>query len=223
VEHIAKYLDNPRKTAQKREYTSYIGTLDGVRVTVISTGIGGPSTAIAIEELVMLGVKTFIRIGTSGGIDTAVKAGDIVVATAAVRQEGTGLEYLPAIFPAAADFTVTRALVDAAEKSGKTFHTGIIQSKDSFYGQHEPERMPVASQLIALWESYKRAGVLVSEMECATLFLLGSALKVRTGAVLLCVWNPERHKTMGDSSESQTVEPLFKLTVEAIRKLIKAG
>jgi len=219
TEAIASRLDNPRFVASNREYVSYLGTLGGARVNVISTGIGGPSTAIAVEELCKLGVKNFIRLGTCGGIDLSVKAGDVIIASAAVRQEGTGSEYLPLAFPAAADFETTRALADAAKALNIPHHIGIIQSKDSFYGQHEPERMPVYSQLLSQWETYKRAGVLGSEMECATLFLLGSALRVRTGAALLCVWNAERREELGDVSECHDTEVLYGLAVEAIKKM----
>ena len=220
VEAVASRLCNPRFVASNREYASYLGTLDGVRVNVVSTGIGGPSTAIAVEELTKLGVKNFIRIGTCGGINLSVKAGDVIIASAAVRQEGTGLEYLPLAFPAAADFETARALADAAAALKIPRHIGIVQSKDSFYGQHEPERMPVSSQLLSQWEAYKRTGVLASEMECAALFLLGSALDVRTGAALLCVWNAERRKELNDNSECHNTEILYDLAVDAIKRML---
>ena len=142
-EKIARYFDEPKQIAQNREYTLWTGKLDGVPVAVCSTGIGGPSAAIALEELVECGADTFIRVGTSGGIVDEVCGGDIVIATAAIRQEGTSREYLPIEFPAAADFSVVSALRDAAVKLGLTHHIGVIQSKDSFYGEIRPAKVTV--------------------------------------------------------------------------------
>jgi len=144
-EKIAKHFDNPVKIASKREFTTYSGYLDGVKVSVTSTGIGGPSASIAIEELVELGCDTFIRVGTCGGMDPKVRGGDCVVVTGAVRHEGTSREYAPIEFPAVADFAVTTALVKAANLLGYTYHTGVVHNKDSFYGQHSPASMPVSS------------------------------------------------------------------------------
>ena len=142
-EKIAAYLDDPVLVMQNREYTTYTGSLDGIKVSVTSTGIGGASASIAIEELVRCGADTFIRVGTCGGMQLEVKSGDLVVATGAVRMEGTTREYAPIEYPAVADFTVTTALVDACRKLGAEFHTGVVQCKDAFYGQHCPELMPV--------------------------------------------------------------------------------
>ena len=139
-EKIAAYLDAPQLVADVREYTTYTGLLDGVQVGVTSTGIGGPSAAIAMEELVRCGADTFLRVGTCGGIDVSVKSGDLVIASGAVRMEGTSREYAPIEFPAVADFAVTRALADAAQELGFPFHLGVVQCKDSFFGQHEPEK-----------------------------------------------------------------------------------
>ena len=139
---IAQYFDNPVLIADNREYITYTGTLDGVKVSVTSTGIGGPSASIAMEELYRCGADTFVRIGTCGGMQTEIKSGDIVIATAAVRMEGTSREYAPIEYPAVANLDVTNALVEAAKEKGFIYHTGVVQSKDSFYGQHEPEAMP---------------------------------------------------------------------------------
>ena len=141
---IAQYFDNPVLIADNREYVTYTGTLDGVKVSVTSTGIGGPSASIAMEELYRCGADTFIRIGTCGGMQLDVKSGDVVVATGAIRMEGTSREYAPMEFPAVADITVTNALMEAAAKKGYPFHTGVVQCKDAFYGQHEPETKPVS-------------------------------------------------------------------------------
>ena len=159
-----------------REYVTYTGALLGERVSVVSTGIGGPSAAIAMEELCNLGVHTFIRVGTCGGIKLDVQSGDIVVASGAVRMEGTSREYAPIEYPAVPDFDVTCALVQAAKNLGLPTHTGVVHCKDSFYGQHSPHRMPVSYELENKWEAWKRLGVLASEMESAALFTVAAAL-----------------------------------------------
>jgi uridine phosphorylase len=194
VEQIAAYLDQSVKIAQNREFVTYTGTLLGEKVSVCSTGIGGPSAAIAMEELVKCGADTFIRVGTCGGISEKPEAGDLILASAAVRQEGTSLHYMPVEFPAVADTDVLFSLRKAAGQLNKKFHTGIVQSKDSFYGQHEPDRMPVSEELLGKWKAWKQAGVLASEMETAALFVTASVLHVRCGAVYLMIWNQERDK-----------------------------
>ena len=152
-EIIAKYLDSFHFVASNREYTTWSGTLSGEKVLVTSTGIGGPSAAIAMEELCAIGVKTFIRVGTCGGINMNVKASDVVIPTSAVRHDGTSREYAPIEYPAAADFEVVRALVDSAQELGERWHTGVVQCKDSFYGQHNPGRMPISYELLGMEET----------------------------------------------------------------------
>ena len=163
-------------------------------VLVCSTGIGGPSTAIAVEELAACGAHTFLRVGTCGGIDLAVMGGDLVVATGAVRQEGTTLHYMPLEYPAVADFDVVDALRLGAQSTGANVHVGVVQSKDSFYGQHEPGRMPVAPELEYKWNAWKKAGVLCSEMESAALFVVSAVLGLRAGALFAVLWNQERRQ-----------------------------
>ena len=220
-EKIAKYFDNPRLVAQNREYTTYTGTLDGEPVSVTSTGIGGPSAAIAIEELTAIGADTFIRVGTCGGINMKVKSSDLVIATGAVRMEGTSREYAPIEFPAVADFTVTQALTAAAEKLGQAWHTGVVQCKDSFYGQHSPGRMPVSYELLNKWEAWKRLGVLASEMESAAIFTVASALGVRCGTVLNVVWNQERKAAGFFELDDTDTERGIVTAIEALRILIR--
>ncbi|MBQ1703599.1 MAG: uridine phosphorylase, partial [Oscillospiraceae bacterium] len=183
-EKIARYFASPRLVGQNREYTTYTGTLDGVPVSVTSTGIGGASAAIAMEELTKIGADTFIRVGTCGGINMKVRSSDVVIATGAIRMEGTSREYAPIEYPATADYGVTRALTDAAEALGYNWHAGVVQCKDSFYGQHSPEKSPVSYELLAKWEAWKKLGVLASEMESAALFTVAAALGVRCGTVL---------------------------------------
>lgn len=218
---IAKYLDNPVLVADNREYVTYTGMLNQVKVSVTSTGIGGPSAAIAMEELCRCGADTFVRIGTCGGMQTNVKSGDIVVATGAVRMEGTSKEYAPIEFPAVADLSVTNALVKAAESKGYPFHTGVVQCKDSFYGQHEPEQKPVGYELLQKWEAWKRLGCLASEMESAALFVAASSLRVRVGSCFLVIANQEREKAGLDNPIVHDTDMAIRIAVEAIRRLIR--
>ncbi len=218
---IAKYFDDPVFVADNREYVTYSGTLDGVRVSVTSTGIGGPSASIAMEELYRCGADTFVRIGTCGGIQTEVKSGDLVVATGAVRMEGTSREYAPIEYPAVPNLAVTQALVHAAERKGAAVHAGVVQCKDAFYGQHEPEKMPVSYELLNKWEAWKQLGCLASEMESAALFIVASHLHVRVGSCFLVMANQEREKLGLYNPVVQDTDLAIQVAVEAIRNLIR--
>lgn len=220
-EKIAKHFDNAKLVADSREYITYTGFLEGERVSVTSTGIGGPSASIAMEELVKCGADTFIRVGTCGGMDLEVKGGDIVVATGAIRMEGTSREYAPIEFPAVADLDVTNALVSSAKALGYIYHAGVVQCKDAFYGQHEPQRMPVSYELLNKWESWKRLGCKASEMESAALFIVARHLRVRCGSACLVVGNQERQEAGLENSIVHDTESAIKVAVEAIRRLIK--
>lgn len=222
VEYLASFLENPTFLASKREFVSYAGTLLGEKVGVLSTGIGGPSAAIAATEAVKCGAHTLIRIGTAGGIKTDVKGGDTVIASSAVRQEGTSDHYAPKEYPAAADFAVTEALVNAAREENTSYHVGVIQSKDSFYGQHEPEKSPVSGELLSKWEAYLKLGVLCSEMECAAIFTVSASLGVRAGALLHIMWNKDRRKLSLPDDDSHDMEETAKCLISALKKLIEA-
>ena len=219
-ESIARYFDDPVHVQTNREYTTYTGTLLGEKVSVVSTGIGGPSAAIAMEELCNLGCHTFVRVGTCGGIKLEVQSDDVVVATGAVRMEGTSREYAPLEWPAVPDFAVTQALVQAAQNLGKPWHAGVVQCKDSFYGQHSPARMPVSYELEQKWEAWKRLGVLASEMESAALFAVAAARGVRCGSVFHVIWNQEREKAGLDQKESHDTSAAIRVGVEALKLLI---
>ena len=208
--------------ADSREFVTYTGYLEGEKVSVTSTGIGGPSASIAMEELVQCGADTFVRVGTCGGIDLDVKGGDIVIATGAVRMEGTSREYAPIEYPAVADLEVANALVAAAKELGFTYHTGVVQCKDAFYGQHEPERMPVSYELLNKWEAWKRLGCLASEMESAALFVVASHLRVRAGSCFLVLANQEREKLGLENPVVHDTDKAIQVAVEAIRELIRA-
>ena len=220
-EKIAKHFDNPVLVADQREYVTYTGYLDGVKVSVTSTGIGGPSAAIAMEELVKCGADTFVRVGTCGGMDINVKGGDVVVATGAIRAEGTSKEYAPIEFPAVANLDVTNALVKASKDLNKTYHAGVVQCKDSFYGQHSPDLMPVSYDLNNKWNAWLRCGCLASEMESAALFIVASYLRVRAGSVFLVVANQERAKAGMDDIQVHDTEVAIEVAIQSLRNLIK--
>ena len=219
---IAAHFDNAKLVSQNREFTVYTGYLLGEKVTVCSTGIGGPSAAIAIEELHNIGADTFIRIGTCGGIDLDVRSGDVVIATGAVRYEHTSREYAPIEFPAVPDFDVTTALVQAAKNLHMPYKVGVVQCKDSFYGQHDPKRMPVSYELLNKWEAWKRLGVKASEMESAAMFVITSALRCRSGACFHVIWNQEREAAGLDQDMTENTGAAINTAVEAIKLLIAA-
>ena len=221
-EAIAAQFDDARLVSQNREYTVYTGMLLGEKVSVCSTGIGGPSAAIAMEELIHIGAHTFVRVGTCGGMSAKVRAGDVVIATGAIRMEGTSREYAPIEFPAVPDFSVLYALVQAAEGLQYPYHAGVVQCKDSFYGQHSPETMPVAAVLQYKWEAWKRLGALASEMESAALFTVAAARDVRCGAVFSALWNQEREKAGLDQDEVFDTARAITVGVEALKRLIAA-
>lgn len=218
---IASYFDDAVHVGQNREYNIYTGSLLGEAVSVASTGIGGPSSAIAMEELFALGTHSFLRIGSCGGIRLDVQSGDVVIATGAVRQEGTSREYAPLEFPAVPHHDLLCALVDTAKDLKLSWHAGVVQCKDSFYGQHEPHRMPVAAELEQKWEAWKRLGVLASEMESAALFTVASALGARCGSLFQVVWNQEREKAGLDQRENHAMDAAIRLCVEGLKLLIQ--
>lgn len=226
VPKIAAKLDNARLIASNREYTTYTGYLDGEMVSVCSTGIGGPSAAIAVEELIKCGADTFIRVGTSGGINLKVVGGDLLIASAAVRSEGTSHEYIPENYPAAADFYVTRALKDAADElssdeDGNRCHVGVVHSKDNFYGEIDPDDTAAAAKLRSAWEGYLKCGCLTSEMEAAAIFSVALLRGVRAGAVLTALWNVERTNAGLPDKRCESSERAINCAIGAIRRLIR--
>ena len=219
-EKIAKYFDDAKLVADRREFTTYTGYLNGVKVSVTSTGIGGPSASIAMEELVKIGAKYFIRVGTCGGMDLDVKSGDLVIATGAIRMEGTSKEYAPIEFPAVANYDIVTALINSAKKLDLPYHVGVVECKDSFYGQHSPELMPVNYELQNKWNAWLKLGCLASEMESAALFIVASYLKVKVGSIFLVVANQEREKRGLENPVAHDTELAIKTAVEAIKNLI---
>lgn len=219
---IAQHFDNPVHVGMNREYNIWSGYLLGEKASVCSTGIGGPSASIAMEELANIGADTFIRIGTCGGIHLDVKPGDVVVASGAVRFEHTSLEYAPIEFPAVADFEITAALKNASEELGYQTHVGVVQCKDSFYGQHSPESSPVSYELLQKWESWKRLGVKASEMESAALFVVAAARNVRCGSCFHVIWNQEREKAGLFMPMTEDTSGAVTVGIAAMKKIIAA-
>lgn len=183
---IASFFDDAKLIAHKREHKTWVGTLNGVRVAVTSTGMGCPSAAIAVEELIKAGADTFIRLGTAGRVNEASKSTELdgVICNAAVRDEGTTLHYVPAEYPAVANRHVVDALVKAAQAKGKNFLEGIAQTKDSYYGQHEPQNMPVEHRLKERWQAWERSGVVCSEMESSAIFVISSIRGARAASIM---------------------------------------
>lgn len=221
VGKIAKYLENPKKIGVNREYTAYLGSINGEKVLIISTGMGGPSTAICIEELKNIGIEYLIRVGTCGGMQQDVLPGDIIIPTGAIRQEGTSKEYVPIEFPAVPDYDLVDALRSSVEKLEYNYHLGVVHCKDSFYGQHQPERMPVGYELKNKWDAWIKAGALASEMETATLFTVGSTLRMKTAAVLLVIWNQELDNAGVNFNTKYDTESEIKVAINAIKTIIK--
>lgn len=218
---IASYFDKAEFIASNREFTTYTGSIAGTKVSVTSTGIGGPSAAIAMEELVKLGAHTFIRVGTCGAVQEVLDPGTLVIPTGAIRKDGTGREYVSVEFPAVADFTLLTALKEAAERLSHSYCMGIVECKDSYYGQHESERMPVGNMLKEKWEIWKMAGALASEMESSTLFVVASVLHVRCASVLLLYRNREREKRLNTGAvRSERIQETIETAIEAMRSVI---
>ena len=174
VEHVARFLDDVQPLAYNREFRSLRGWYQGIEVLVLSTGIGGPSAAIAIEELHRIGVTTLIRIGSCGALQAPMQLGDLVIATAAVRDEGTSQIYVPSGYPACADSGLVHCLQTQAQRLQFPTHSGYVRSHDSFYTDHEAE-------LTAKWAAF---GILAADMETAPLMVIGALRGMRTASVL---------------------------------------
>lgn len=216
AELIAGLLDDARHVATNREYTTYTGTYRGMPVSVTSTGIGCPSAAIAIEELTSVGAKTLIRTGTSGSMSPDVGPGEVIVGTAAIREEGTGTSYLPIEFPAVADLDLTYCLRAAAETLGLPVRVGVLHSKDSFYSHRDPDRLPVAQEMRGKRAAWMAGGALASEMETSTLFVLGSMLRVRTGSICLVASSQDASTRLTPEESERLVEKVVTAALDAL-------
>lgn len=217
---IAAFLDDAELVGDNREFTTYTGYLNGEKVSICSTGIGGPSAAICMEELVACGAHTFIRVGTCGGMQLDVKGGDVVVATGAIRMDGTSKEYAPIEFPAVANIEVTNALNEACKNLKQPYHTGVVQCKDAFYGQHRPETLPNGRELLDKWDAWLMLDTKASEMESSTLFIVAQYLKVRCGSCFLVIANQERESQGLENIQIHDTSIAIKVAVEAMKLLI---
>ena len=217
---IAEYFDNAVLVGDNREFVTYTGYLNGVKVSCTSTGIGGASASIALEELVKCGAKKFIRVGTCGGMDIDVKGGDVVIATGAIRFEGTSKEYCPIEYPAISDLEITNALIKASQKLKVNYKYGVVQCKDAYYGQHNPELLPNHKELLEKWDAWIKMGCVASEMESAALFIVGAYLKVKVGSVFLVVANQERDRLGLDNPVVFDVDLPIKVAIEALKDII---
>ena len=223
-EKIAAYFDNPVKVQSNREYTTYTGTLLGEKVSVCSTGIGGPSAVIAMEELHNIGADTFIRVGTCASTCADVQCGDIVVVSGSVRMDGTSLHYLPMEFPAVPSYQLLKALEESSVSLG--FHTtvGVSITKDSFYTQAEPETKPVSDDLIRRWQSYVRGGAVCTSMEESILVSVGSSLGIRTASILVSATNFDGSVSKRNSADVYPTDSIQKpilSAIEALRRIIR--
>jgi uridine phosphorylase len=215
---IAKHLDGAREVAFSREYRTFTGTVDGIAVSAMSSGMGGPSVAIGVEELHELGVHTLLRVGTCGALQPGVKMGDLVIALAAVRSEGTSDGYVPREYPAVASLHMVNALVEAAEAAKAPFHVGLMRSVDALYSDLLPANMP-RPELKAELDMWTKAGVIGNDMEASTLFVVSRIRGMRAGTICLCV--DEVGAGEIHHLDPSYMDRMLKVAVDAIRLLIK--
>jgi uridine phosphorylase len=214
VPKIASYLDNAKPVAQNREYTTYTGDVDGIKVSVTSTGIGCPSAAIAVEELAKVGADTFIRVGTAGTLQEDVNLGDLVISTGSVRDDGTSRQYLPESVPAVPDFPLTMALWEAAAKLGFPAHLGVTQTKDAFFTEEDDPALPRYDEIRLMWEAYRKANVLASSMESAAIFSVAMIRRLRAAEILAIIGATFSDKPI---IKKVGIEEAIKTSIEAIR------
>lgn len=221
VPRIAAYMDNAKKIAQNREHTTYEGYINGIRVLVTSTGMGGPSAIICLEELSKLGADTFIRIGTCASVSPKVRRGDIVIPNGAVRMEGTSSHFLPMEYPAVPDYFLVRKLEAAAIELGYRYNVGVSITKDSFYTQMEPETRPIGPELKFRWDSYEKGGATSTSMECAPLFIAGGSLGVRVATVMVSAANYKNYSNDDKDYPADTEKLAIITGIEGMKKVIE--
>ncbi len=214
VPKIAAYLDDAKEVASNREYTTYTGKVDGIKISVTSTGIGCPSAAIAVEELARVGADTFIRVGTAGSLQEHVKLGDLVISTATVRDDGTSLQYLPVSVPAVSDFQLTMALWEGAKKLGYKAHLGVSQTKDAFFTEEDDPSLPRYETIKEAWQAYQKANVLASSMEAAAIFSVAMIRRLRAAEILAIIGSTFKGKMI---IKKVGIEEAIKTSIEAIK------
>jgi len=223
VEKIANLMDNPEFLASSREYTLFRGVLDGKTVIVCSTGIGGPSTSIAVEELAQLGIRTFLRVGTTGAIQPHINVGDMIVTTGSVRLDGASLHFAPMEFPAVADFDVATAMKQAVVEEGATVHTGVTASSDTFYpGQERYDTFSgrVVKRFQGSMQEWQDMGVLNFEMESATLLTMCASSGLRAGCVAGVIVNRTQKEIPDHALLKATEMRSIKVVVDAARRML---
>lgn len=221
TEKIAAYFDNPKEIAYNREFRTFVGELDGVKVAVTSTGIGGPSAAIAVEELHQCGADTMLRVGTCASTSEKVSLGDVVIPNGAVRMEGVSTHYLPIEYPAVPDFQVVKAVEQAAQKLEFPYNVGVTITKASFYTQTTPETKPVWPELVYKWQAYEKGGATSTSMECSALFCVGASLGIRTSSVMISATNFGEYSNDADDYPSGWEERAIEVGIEAMKIMIR--
>mgnify|MGYP000630133337 FL=1 len=221
TEKIAAYFDNPKEIAYNRDFRTFVGELDGVKVAVTSTGIGGPSAAIAVEELHQCGADTMLRVGTCASTSEKVSLGDVVIPNGAVRMEGVSTHYLPIEYPAVPDFQVVKAVEQAAQKLEFPYNVGVTITKASFYTQTTPETKPVGPELVYKWQAYEKGGATSTSMECSVLFCVGASLGIRTSSVMISATNFGEYSNDADDYPSGWEERAIEVGIEAMKIMIR--
>ncbi len=211
------YLSSPQEVAKNREYWTFKGRYNGVEVGICSTGIGCPAASIALEELIRIGCRVFIRVGTAGAIDPTLRAGDLVILTATVRDDGTSKQYVPVQYPAVADPEIVIQLAAAARRRGVSHRIGIGHCKDAFYSEF-PQMTTDPESTRRHWETLKRARVIATEMESAALFVIGQLRGVRVGTVCVIVGEP-----IENEAKIAGIPPLDSLVYVALDALTSFG
>ncbi|GIU46813.1 uridine phosphorylase [Shewanella algidipiscicola] len=223
VKRIAELMDQPTFLASHREYTSYLAYIDGKPVVICSTGIGGPSTSIAVEELAQLGVDTFLRVGTTGAIQPHVNVGDVIVTQASVRLDGASLHFAPMEFPAVANFECTTAMVAATREAGIEPHIGITASSDTFYpGQERYDTVSgrVTSRFAGSMKEWQAMGVLNYEMESSTLFTMCASQGWRAGCIAGVIVNRTQQEIPDEATMKKTETSAVSIVVATAKKLL---
>lgn len=215
VEKIAGLLEKSVFLVSNREFTSYAGYLEDCRVTIISTGTGGPSTAIVVEELHRLGVHTIVYVGTCSTLQPQIKNGSLIIPYGVVRGGGTAHEYLPPWYPAVPHPEVFQALLQCAQKSQNSVYVGITHAKDAFF-REDPALMPDSEGVKNYWKVLRKANVLSSEMAGDTLFVIGSLRGIRAGAIFSAIGSAEGAPFAETGSDAA-----IQVGVDALRLLIR--
>lgn len=223
VPKIAAEMKNAVQLASHREYNVYLAELDGTPVVVCSTGIGGPSTSIAVEELAQCGVRTFLRVGTTGAIQSDVNVGDMIVSTGSVRLDGASLHFAPLEFPAVANFEVATAMKEAVEESGAKVHMGVTASSDTFYpGQERYDTFSgrVVKRFQGSMQEWQDMGVLNFEMESATLFTMCASSGLKAGCVAGVIINRTQKEIPDHATLKETETRSIQVVIAAARKML---